>query len=271
MNIAKTIKLVNMKYTAPISVTGTACSLNCKHCGSHYLEHMIPISKTSSIQKGVKSLLISGGSTRFGKVPILPHMDEIRRLKGKGYRLNFHVGLVDESEALEISRIADAISFDFVGDNETIRYVYNLDKSVDDYVRTFELLKKYTDKVYPHITIGLNCGKVTHEFKAIELLSHYEQKKIVFIVFIPTPGTIFEKCPTPSLKDVRAIFKYARLKFKCDLNLGCMYPKGKLRDKIGLAAIENGFDVITQPSANVVKKLKECGYTIVWSDECCVL
>ncbi len=267
----KSIKLVNIRSTVPVSVTGTACSLNCKHCGGHYLEHMIPISKTNLIPREAKSLLISGGSTLTGKVPILPHMSEIRKLKEKGYRLNFHVGLVDENEALEISKVADAISFDFVGDDETIRYVYNLDKSVGDYMKTFEALKKHTDNVYPHITIGLNCGKVTHEFKAIDLLSHYKQKKVVFIVFIPTPGTIFEKCPTPSLKDVRAIFEYARLKFKCDLNLGCMYPKGKLRDEIGLAAVENGFNVVTQPSPKVVRVLRERGYSIIWSDECCVL
>ncbi len=267
----KSIKLVNIKSTVPISVTGTACSLNCKHCGGHYLEHMIPISKTNLIPSEAKSLLISGGSTLAGKVPILPHMNEIKKLKEKGYRLNFHVGLVDENEALEISKVADAISFDFVGDDETIRYVYNLDKSVGDYIKTFEVLKKHTDNVYPHITIGLNCGKVTHEFKAIDLLSRYDQKKVVFIVFIPTPGTIFEKCPTPLLKDVRAIFEYARSNFKCDLNLGCMYPKGKLRDEIGLAAAESGFNVVTQPSTKVVGMLRERGYSIVWSDECCVL
>lgn len=267
----KAIKLVNIKSTVPISVTGTACSLKCKHCGGHYLEHMIPISKTNSIPKGVKSLLISGGSTLEGKVPILPHIDKIKKLKEEGYRLNFHVGLVDEEEALEISKIADAISFDFVGEDETIRYVYNLDKNVDDYVKTFEVLKKYTNNVYPHITIGLNCGKLAHEFKAIDLLSHYKQKKVVFIVFIPTPGTVFERCPAPPLRDIRDVFKYARLKFKCDLNLGCMYPKGKLRDEIGLAAVESGFNVVTQPSPMVVRTLRERGYSIIWSDECCVL
>lgn len=270
----KKIKLSITKSTVSVSATGTVCALNCKHCGRHYLEQMIPLSKLSEkklILKKAKSLLISGGSTLEGKVPLLEHIDEIKALKSKGYRLNLHVGLVDEKEAYEISKIADAISFDFVGDNETIRYVYNLDKRVEDYIRTFELLRKYTKKVYPHITVGLNCGKIEHEFKAIDILSHYDHEKIIFIVFIPTEHTAFEKCSPPFIEDVKRVFNYARSKFSCELNLGCMYPKGKLRDEIGFAALDNNFNTITQPSPRVIERLKNENYLIEWSDECCVL
>ncbi len=270
----KKIKLSITKATVSVSTTGTACALDCKHCGRHYLEHMISLSelaKKESILKGTKSLLISGGSTLEGKVPILEHIDEIKALKSKGYRLNFHVGLVDEKEASEISKIASAISFDFVGDDETIRYVYNLDKTVEDYIKTFELLRTYTKKIYPHITVGLMCGKLGHEFRAIDILSRYDHEKIVFIVFIPTANTTFEKCSPPSIQDVRRVFEYARSKFNCELILGCMYPKGNLRDEIGFAAIDNNFNTITQPSPRVIERLKNEGYSIEWSDECCVL
>ncbi len=266
----KKIKVVNLRRTVPISVTGTVCALHCKHCNAHYLEHMMAINKTN-IPQTTKSLLISGGSTKDGRVPVLEHMDKIRELKAKGYRLNLHVGLVDEKEAFEISRVADAISFDFVGDDETIKYVYNLDKKVSDYIRTFEALKKFTDNVYPHITVGLNCGKITHEYKSIDILSKYAQKKVVFIVLIPTVGTQFENCPVPLLEDVKSVFAYARKKFNCDLNLGCMYPKGKDRDEIAMAAVDANFNVITQPSKKVVEYLKKEGYAIEYSDECCVL
>ncbi len=264
------IKLSITKSTVSVSTTGTVCALNCKHCGRHYLEQMIPLAKKELIPEGMKSLLISGGSTLEGKVPLLEHVDEIKVLKSKGYRLNFHVGLVDEKEAIEISKIADAISFDFVGDDETIRYVYNLDKTVEDYIKTLELLRKYTRKVYPHITVGLKCGKIGHEFKAIDILSRYDHEKIIFIVFIPTIHTAFEKCSPPSIKDIRKVFSYARAKFNCELNLGCMYPKGNLRDKIGFAAIDNNFNTITQPSPPVIERLKNENYLIEWSDECCV-
>ncbi len=270
----KKIKLAFTKLTLPVSVTGRACALNCKHCGGHYLEHMMPLSKVFEegvIPAGTKSLLVSGGSTLEGKVPILNRIDEIKSLESKGYKLNFHVGLVDEKEAIEISKIADAISFDFVGDDETIHYVYNLKKKVGDYVRTFEILRRYTKNVYPHITIGLNCGKIGHEYKAIDILSHYRHEKIVFIVFIPTLHTAFEECPTPSINDIRKIFKYARKKLSCELILGCMYPGGKLRDEIGFAAIDSDFNTITQPSSHVIERLERENYLIEWSDECCVL
>jgi uncharacterized radical SAM superfamily protein len=266
----KRIKVVNLTRTVPVSVTGTACALHCKHCNAHYLQHMMAINDVK-ISHETKSILVSGGSTPDGRVPVLEHLDKIKELKAKGYKLNFHVGLVDEKEACEISKIADAISFDFVGDDETIKYVYNLDKKVSDYVRTFEVLRKYTTNVYPHVTVGLNCGKITHEFKAIDILSKYPQKKVVFIVFIPTNGTFFENCPVPSTKDVESVFAYARRKFDCDLNLGCMYPKGKYRDEIAMAAIRSNFNVITQPSKKVVEYLKEEEYFIEYSDECCVL
>ncbi len=264
------IKIANLRRTVPVSVTGTACSLLCKHCNAHYLKHMMNVNSVN-IPDGTKSILVSGGSTKDGKVPVLAHMNEIKRLKEKGYKLNFHVGLVDEKEAVEITKIADAISFDFVGDNETIKYVYNLNKRVEDYIRTFEALKKYTDNVYPHITVGLNCSKITHEFKAIDILSRYTQKKVVFIVFIPTKNTAFERCPVPNLKDVEDVFAYARKKFDCDLNLGCMYPTGTHRDEIAMAAIENGFNLITQPSKRIIEYLEKEGYQIEYSDECCVL
>lgn len=270
MTIMRKIKVVNLTRTVPVSVTGTACALRCKHCNAHYLQHMIPVTNLN-VPPFTKSVLVSGGSTPDGRVPLLEHMEEIKNLRERGYKLNFHVGLVDDMEAKEISKVADAISFDFVGDEEVIRFVYNLNKKVSDYVRTFEYLRKYTKKVYPHITVGLNCGKVSHEFKSIDILSKYSLEKVVFIVFIPTPGTPFENCPTPSLKDVKSVFTYARKKFTCDLNLGCMYPKGKERDKIAMTAIESGFNVITQPSKKVVDFLEKEGYSIEYSDECCVL
>jgi uncharacterized radical SAM superfamily protein len=69
----KNIKIVELHSTVSISVTGTVCSLNCKHCGRHYLEDMLPLSESEKIPSGTKSLLISGGSTLEGKVPILAH------------------------------------------------------------------------------------------------------------------------------------------------------------------------------------------------------
>jgi len=264
----KEIKIVKLESTVSVSVTGTVCYLNCKHCGSHYLESMVPINKTDHIPLNTKSLLISGGSTPDGKVPIMDHIEEIKKLKN--FKLNFHTGLVNEREAMEISKIADAISFDFVGKDETIKKVYNLNAKVEDYVRSLENLLKFKKAVYPHVTVGLDCGKISHEYKAIDILSSYQLEKVVFLVFIPTPMTYFEKCQPPKIEEIKAVFGYARKKFNCDLNLGCMYPKGNLRDEIATAAVEAGFNTITQPSEKLTEFLRKSGYKLTFQDECCI-
>ena len=44
-----------------------------------------------------------------------------------GRRLNWHVGLIDEPTPAAIAPYVDVISFDVVGDRQTIREVYGLD------------------------------------------------------------------------------------------------------------------------------------------------
>ncbi|BBJ28141.1 radical SAM protein [Athalassotoga saccharophila] len=260
------IKIVRLRSTVPVSVTGTACQLNCKHCGRHYLEDMIPINKINEIPSSTKSILVSGGSKMNGEVPLSEHKEEIESLKK--FKLNFHTGLIHDD--ISVLNLADAISFDFVGDDDVIKRVYNLNAKVQDYIRSLETLMKITDKVYPHITVGLDCGKITHEYKAIDILSHYNFKKVVFLVFIPTPHTAFEKCQPPKIEDIKSVFAYARERFKCELNLGCMYPKGNLRDQIAEAAVENGFNTLTQVSEKMIDSLRERGFHLIFQDECCI-
>lgn len=264
----KKIKVVRIKSTVSVSVTGTVCWLNCKHCGGHYLEGMLPTDEIDKIPSDIKSVLVSGGSNLKGEIPLSDHQKEIITLKKK-FKLNFHTGLIREND-LETLKMADAISFDFVGEDETIKKVYNLNAKVEDYIRSIETLLKITNAVYPHITVGLDCGKITHEYKAIDILSRYDFKKVVFLVFIPTPNTNFEKCDPPNIESVRSVFTYARKKFKCELNLGCMYPKGTLREEIIKAAIESGFDTLTQVPEKMIKSLQDEGFDLIFQDECCI-
>ncbi|MGC8610984.1 MAG: radical SAM protein [Athalassotoga sp.] len=263
----KEIKIVKLRSTVSVSVTGTVCQLNCKHCGRHYLEDMVPINRIDEIPPSTKSILVSGGSKKNGEVPLSEHKEEIESLK-KRFRLNFHTGLIQDD--ISVLKLADAISFDFVGDDDVIKKVYNLNARVEDYVRSLEILMKITDRVYPHITIGLDCGKIGHEYKAIDILSRYELKKVVFLVFIPTPRTVFEKCQPPEIEEIKSVFSYAREKFKCELNLGCMYPKGNLRDQIAEAAVENGFNTLTQISEKMIDSLQKREFNLIFQDECCI-
>ena len=127
--------------TALVSVTGTACALDCAHCGGHYLRHMQPL-ETAQVE-GASSILISGGCDPHGRVPVLKTLQQVADLrpdrragadqeagadqKPGQRRLNWHVGLIDEPTAVAIAPYVDAISFDVVGDRRTIRQVYGLD------------------------------------------------------------------------------------------------------------------------------------------------
>ncbi|HIC94621.1 MAG TPA: radical SAM protein, partial [Anaerolineae bacterium] len=106
--------------TAIISLTGPWCALNCAHCGGQYLRHMIPIWQVDERIKGATSCLISGGCDEAGRVPVTGHLEEVRALR-RGRKMNWHVGLIEEADLLAILPYVDVVSFDFVGDDETIR------------------------------------------------------------------------------------------------------------------------------------------------------
>ncbi len=82
--------------THSISVTGDKCQLNCAHCGGHYLHHMKALENEFNCKNSLaRSLLISGGCTMDGKVPIRDHVERLTLLK-QGKRSNVHVGFVQE-------------------------------------------------------------------------------------------------------------------------------------------------------------------------------
>ena len=70
--------LSSKKGWKAISVTGTYCAFNCKHCGRRVLESMIDGSSQEKIEEellkairdGDEGIILSGGSTIRGDVPI---------------------------------------------------------------------------------------------------------------------------------------------------------------------------------------------------------
>lgn len=256
--------------TLALSVTGKYCALNCAHCGGHYLASMKPVEEAHRYFDLVSSFLISGGCDPDGKVPVLAKLEEIKAI-APGHRLNWHVGLISEKEALAIAPYVNVVSFDFVGDDETIARVYHLNKSVQDYLETYRMLRRYF-RVIPHITIGLEGGTIGHERKALRLLAQEGIDGLVFIVFIPTPGTIYASKPPPPPEEVASILAEARILFpKTPLALGCMRPHGDYRKELDPLAVMAGVNRIVSPSREGVQKALELGLTIERTEECCAL
>lgn len=260
--------------TAVLSLTGARCALDCAHCGGYYLKGMRPIWQAEP--DSAPSCLISGGCDATGRVPVLAHLDRVRAWRqrpegGRTRTMNWHVGLIGEAEMAAIAPLADVVSFDFVGDDETIREVYGLDRTVQDYAETYRLIRRYA-RTLPHITIGLRGGMLGHELPALERLQELGAEGLVFLVLIPTPGTRYADRRPPSPGAVAHLLAEARLRFPTTpIYLGCMRPRGAYRDELDPLAVRAGVNVVVSPARTARKLAAELGLTTRDMHECCVL
>lgn len=257
--------------TLPVSVTGTACALNCGHCGGHYLRHMVPVHQAATDPRlpAATSLLISGGCDADGHVPVRPHLDALTALKG-ARRLNWHVGLIGPEELALIKPYVDAVSYDFVGDDSTIHEVYGLQRTVEDYVACFRMLQASV-RVVPHVTVGLAGGEIQGERRAISELRALGVDSLVFLVFVPTPGTRYAAHPAPAPEAVAELIAEARVMLPAAaITLGCMRPGGAHRTKLDSLAVQAGVNAIVNPTRSARLLAETMGLTLVNRDECCV-
>jgi uncharacterized radical SAM superfamily protein len=254
--------------TAVLSLTGEQCALDCGHCGGHYLGGMRPIWDAEPDNSA--SCLVSGGCDAQGRVPVLAHLDKVRAWR-QGRTMNWHVGFVSEAEMEAIAPLVDVVSFDFVGDEATIGEVYGIDRTVDDYVETYRLLRRYS-RTLPHVTIGLRGGALGHELPAFERLQELGVDGLVVLVFVPTPGTHYADHQPPAVTAVAELLSEARLRFPdAPLYLGCMRPKGSYRSQLDPLAVRAGFNVIVSPSRPARQLAEEVGLATLQIRECCVL
>ena len=260
-----------------VSLTGSYCFLNCAHCGRHYLESMRKPTRKNLVdyclsleREGYTGCLLSGGMDSRLKVPIDRYADEIREIKNRtNLKLNAHVGFIEEKD-LEWVRYVDAVSLDFVGDDDVIRRVYRIDKTVNDYLKILDLLTEAGVRVAPHITIGLDFGRIHWEFKAIDLLMEYPIDVLVLDVLIPTKGTEMENVPKPSVEESLEVVRYARERFDGELSIGCMRPLGRWRLEFDRGAVLAGIDRLTNPPRKVIEWAKTMREVeIIY--ECCVM
>ncbi|MFA4831030.1 MAG: radical SAM protein [Patescibacteria group bacterium] len=263
------MKFVYLKNTKAISLSGRGCSFQCAHCEGHYLEQMNELA--DSIPENVTNLLISGGLKPDGSSFIFDRKDELLNLKKKGYTLNSHVGFVAPNKVDELAKIVDYVSFDFVTDAAVIKRVYKIDRTGEDYIEQYKLLSPKV-KVYPHITIGLDGGRIHWEYGAIDKLKELGADRIIFNVLIPTPGTEFENAAEPDLAEVRKVLQHARKVFADGLVIiGCMRPGGAYRAELDKIAVEEGVDRLVQPTPAARELAEKMGLEIGRLEECCAL
>ncbi|MDP6615294.1 MAG: radical SAM protein, partial [Candidatus Marinimicrobia bacterium] len=117
----------SLKEFISISVTGNNCALNCEHCKTKMLDSMLDLpSFDGSLfdmaknlhEKGAKGILVSGGSNIRNQVPLLPHMDDMKRIRKElEMVVRVHPGLPDEETCAALADVdVDGVMLDIIGD-----------------------------------------------------------------------------------------------------------------------------------------------------------
>lgn len=267
-----------------VSVTGSKCELQCQHCNAHFLEHMHPITQPKELfsfceqldNKGAVGCLISGGCDVEGRVPLIPYYSVLKKIKQTtNLFLNVHTGFLTYSEAKGLADTGiDCASVDVIGEETTLHQIYGLTtRSISDYATTLEALASTKLAIAPHICVGINYGRLTGELAALKLIQSILQPNIIVIIaFMPTQGTSMSDVPPPTSYDVARVCALARMIFpSCEIALGCMRPRGILRQEMERLAVEAGITRLVLPTKATVEYLQENQYTYNIEAACCVI
>ncbi len=262
-----------------ISVTGWKCMLMCEHCKGRLLRPMHSATSPERLlklgeelyNKGCRGLLISGGSDLNGAVPLAKFTNSIRVLRDKfGMKIAVHTGLVDyqTAKALKEAGVESAM-IDIIGDEETIREIYHLNKQPEDFEKALSDLIQAGLEVSPHIVVGLYKGRVKGEFKALEIISKSKASNIVIVALKPLDtGELGERVPTPL--EIGRFITLTRLKNPSKkILLGCARPGGDHKVKTDLLAIRAGVNGVAFPTQEAIKYAERIGLNAKFSAYCC--
>jgi len=264
------------------SITGAACALGCAHCGGRILGPMRPAVRPEVLEAEVRRLaargsfrgfLLSGGSNRRNEVRFDAFLPVVERLKREFPEIEIavHTGLVDERRAAALAAAGvDVAMLDIIGDADTIREVYRLDRPVGDFEASLAHLVAAGLRVVPHVVAGLHFGRIRGEMAALEIIARHATPAAILVVVMPhlTEPDFAAIDPT----EVAEVFAIARQKLADRMVLlGCGRPVGRVRTLLDLYALAAGFDGIAHPAQGVLTVARAMGRKIAASPRCCGL
>jgi uncharacterized radical SAM superfamily protein len=263
-----------------VSVTGTACALQCEHCSAKVLEGMVAVSPKRSLwdrarelaARGTAGILVSGGSRRSGEVPLEPHFDDLRRIRAElGLKVVVHTGVATPALAAGLAAAGvDAVMLDVIGADATIRDVYHLDLTTADFERALAALAEHGLRIIPHIVIGLHRGELRGEWNALEMVGRYPVSTLILVVLTPLLGTPMAELRPPPVDDVVGFFATARAAMPDALvHLGCGRPLGAMKVALDKAAIDHGLNGIAYPAEGIVDYARRSGLSVELHEACC--
>lgn len=266
----------------PVSITGTACALECDHCKTKVLQGMITTSRERGLfdtarelaGKGTDGILISGGSKKSGEVPFEPHFADMRRIRDElGLKVIVHSGVVTPELARGLAGAGvDGVMLDIIGADETVREVYHLDRPAADFERSLELLASRGMRIIPHIVLGLHFGRFLGEWQALEMIRRHPVSTLILVVLTPLVGTPMAHLSPPPTADVVDFFAHARQAMPdVPINLGCGRPMGEVKVALDRAAVDHGLNGIAYPADGIVEYAKSSGLEPDFYEYCCSL
>jgi len=265
-----------------LSVTGTSCSLNCEHCKGQLLKGMESAPTPETLFKRCKEIkelggagvLISGGSTSNGHVPLERFGDTIKRIKHElDLLVVVHTGLVTPETASHLAAAGiDAAMLDIIGDKTLSDKVYHIPDGPSKMRQSLDILEGHNIPTVPHVIVGLDFGNLNGEVEALEIISHGTPSALVIIALTPVRKTPMKNVQPPTPENIGRVMTIARLAFpKIPLLLGCARPMGQHKIDTDLFAIKsgvNGIALISQEGINFAKKNE---LTPSFKDICCSL
>lgn len=274
---------VKGKYPA-VSITGSECELQCEHCKGNLLEPMIPALNPDELiqrclrldQKGAVGCLISGGSTRDGRLPwseFAPAIAEIK--KQTDLKVSVHTGYLDKSEASALKQAGvDQALIDVIGDEDTLKEIFHLDIGLERVEETLAALFGAGLSVVPHIITGVYYGEIRGEMRALEMIAQYTPELLVYIVMMPLTRTplfkLLNKLDKPAPQEVAEIIARGRLAMPGTImSLGCARPRNKRGELIEQYALDCGINRMALYSDEVVQQAQDYGLEITYEKSCC--
>ncbi|QKQ99228.1 radical SAM protein [Metallosphaera tengchongensis] len=259
-----------------VSVTGTSCAFNCKHCETRVLEGMEDGSTKEKFERilerasksGQKGIILSGGSTPRGEVPVWKYTEVLKRYQN--LTVIAHTGVVKSREIAK--RFKDSGVkiglLDMVGDEETIREVLGQPFTVEDYLNSFRFLKQEGIKVAPHVIVGLSKRGVEGDIHALNLLREVSPDAVIIVGLMPLVGTAYKSWKEPSPEELGKVLMTARELFSVPVMLGCARPRGRSYLAVEKLAVDQGVDGMAFPSQETIEYAKG-RRDVVLSHACC--
>jgi uncharacterized radical SAM superfamily protein len=277
-----TLPLQKDRFPA-ISVTAGHCDLQCAHCKGKLLESMIPARNPEPFLQvaerlrlnGSHGILVSGGADRNGEVPLEKFIPSIKTLKENDpqFKVIVHTGLIRRETAKALKEAGvDQILIDVIGDDDTIREVYHLNKRAEDYEETLRMLKEMGHRLAPHIIIGHHFGEIRGEWRALEMVTRIGVESIVLVILkkLQPDGRNHFKVPRPEgISKVSAIARI--LNPDIPIRMGCIRPAHSWKAAMEKGAIDSGVNTIAYPLQGTIDYAKEIGLKTKFVEVCCSL